>query len=127
MKKEYGKGSSTNTYYVVEARLNYDTPKEYKGMILDKEWRRVQFQKSANGIINSALDPKAHEIGLLGYDTAMALAYGFMAAPLLESLCVQTRLVSVKFTYQYSCEEVGVGPVMDIYNTQRETEFVERV
>lgn len=122
----HGSGNGSEILYVVEARMNYPEPKEYNGMILDREWRQVQFPKAPLGVPNSAFDPHARQIGLLGYDTAMALAHWFMAAPLLGSLCVETRLVKVKYSFTFDTEEIGVGPVMEVYETRRHTKFEPR-
>ena len=124
--KQYGSASGTSRYYVVEARMNYPEPKEYRGMILDAEWRRVRFERGPVGVSAGCFDPQARQLGLLSHDAAMALAYWFMSAPLLGSLCIQTRLVEVEFIYKYEAQERGVGPTLEVYQQMRDTKFTPR-
>lgn len=101
---------------------------QHGGLILDKEWRRVHFLKAAIGApTDQWIDPVAKQNGLLNYEAAIALAHWFLAeGGTMGSLCVETRLVKVKFIFKWETEEVGVGPAMSSIATLRATKFEPR-
>lgn len=127
--KQYGSTSGTTECFIVEARMNYFEPKEYRGVILDGRWRRIHFPSAPIGIPNelTVFQPQAAQQGYLSYDAALALAHWFMVPEaLMGGICVETRLVRLLFTFQYSAEEKGVGPAMSMIEIQRASIFEER-
>ena len=111
--KRGGGGSSTETAYTVEARVNYPRPASIAGQIFDLRWRRVLFQKTAPDI--GVPDAPSHktltlEHGMLSYEAAQALRWWFHAAAGhdLGMVCLETRLVSHKIVSTYEINAVEV-------------------
>ena len=123
-------GNGTTHLYRVEARSSTE-PQKVCGQILTKEWKRVHFARSEVGILNETLVPiKDDYHNLLNYNAAMALATWFMAMPeekdlpfLLPALCVETRIVKVKLTWSFNCEDEGTGEPMSLFEMQRAAKF----
>ncbi len=133
-KKSYGSASGSTELFVVETRSSYTSPQKHGGMIVDSQWRQVHFPKSPIGVPNltATLHPEAASHGLFNYEAAMALAYWWMALPdddkifPFPSYCIETRIVKVKYTYSWSTEEVGVGPMLSSIAGHRGTTWEER-
>lgn len=120
----HGSGNSTGTYYKVEYRTSYTTPTfigNHQGpfpFVIDHYWRTLEITRGAQqwgvNIPLRAWDEDACKHGLLKYVAAEAHRWAFLAA--LDAgaggpggaLCVETRIVAVKFSVQYSTEEIGV-------------------
>ena len=119
---------------MVEARTSYSEPQKHGGVIVDSQWRRIHFPKTPIGVPNltEVLHPDAARNGLLNYEAAMALAYWWMALPdddkqiPFPALCIETRIVKVKYSYKWDTEELGVGPTLSVIDGRRATEFKER-
>ncbi len=118
----HGNGSSTGTYYKVEHRTTTSlstvigNPNEPFPFIIDHYWRTLGIMLGGTpygaNIPVRSWDTEAAKHGLVCYAAAEAHRWAFLAY--LEantvggSLCVETRLVAVKFHQQYSTEELGV-------------------
>lgn len=109
-----GNGSATYSGYSVEAKYNYHEPKSFGSQIFDKTWRRVNFDKSTNGVPScSSLHEEIVKHGFLSYQAAQALRWWFHAAADAESfssLCLETRIVKHEIKTSYaitalSCRE----------------------
>lgn len=125
--KQHGQGSSTQRVYIVEARNNYPVPKEHCGMILDKEWRHVQFDQGRTGVPVTVWNAEAARLGFLNYEAALALAHWFLASDgVLGGLCLEARLVEIDFIYKYETKERGVGPSISQLEMQRATKWEPR-
>ena len=127
-------GSGTTQLYRVEARSTYTEPQKICGQILTKDWKQIFFAQSSVGVLNQTWVPIKDEYHhLLSYHAAMALAMWFMAMPeekdptimfcRAPSLCVETRIVKVKLTWSYNCEDTGVGEPMSLLEMQRAAKF----
>ncbi len=133
-KKSYGSASGATDLFIVESRTSYIVPQNHGGMILDGEWRRVNFQRSQSGIpvLAETIYPDATRNGLLNWEAAVALAGWWMALPdqsmqfPFSALCVETRIVKVRYSYKWDTEEIGVGPTMNATAGLRATEWKER-
>ena|SRR3990167_9131917 len=108
VKKETG--HSTARVYTVEARLTHGVPPcEEGGMLLTAEWRRVRFQSSPIGVPSGLIfNKQAEDMGYLSYDSAMAMAWWFLAS--CSVLGVETRLVEHEFIYDFSVERKTEHP-----------------
>jgi hypothetical protein len=109
--KQSGTGSAE--LYRVEARTTYHSPERVGGQLIDNNWRLVDFAKAPLGVPIRNFDAGAHEhCGLLNYEAAEALRWWFLAAAHADiaagALCIETRLVKVRYHYHYRCEELGV-------------------
>lgn len=118
----HGSGNSTSTYYKVEYRTTTSmstvlgNPNEPFPFIIDHYWRTLQIipsaQPWATNIPIRPWDADAAKHGLIPYVAAEAHRWGFLAfleaKAIAGSLCVETRLVSVRFKQQWSTEELGV-------------------
>lgn len=118
----HGSGSSTGTYYKVEFRTTTSmttcigNPNEPFPFVIDHYWRTLPIQLGAmqwgTNIPCRSWDGEAAQHGMVSYAAAEAHRWAFLAY--LEatkpggSLCIETRLVAVKFKREYSTEEMGV-------------------
>jgi hypothetical protein len=104
--KKCSSGSCTDKLYSVEARYNYTHPIKFFDMILDKQWRKVNFteipQIPAYPGVQSRKPAAMYQSGLVHYAAAQALRWGLHAESELNHLfCLETRLVEhvVKTTW----------------------------
>ena len=107
------KGSSTSTGYTIEARFHVREPEKIGRQIYDKDWRQVEFDRSAIGVpISTSYHRELLEHGLLSYSVAQSLRWWFHAQAEIE--CVggapglQTRLVQHRLTFEHKVEAIGV-------------------
>lgn len=100
--------SCSGPVYTIEARRTDNMPPlEVCGVIFDGVWRDVSIARvSGTGVPNNAWLTGAAENGYLSHDTAMALAWWFLAS---ADGCVEARLVEYDFKYSYSAERVAEG------------------
>lgn len=106
-------GSLTSTGYTVEARFFMRDAEMIRQQLYDGQWRKVEFDLSANSI---PMSPVHHhellEHGLLSYSAAQALRWWFHAIAEIE--CVggapglQTRLVQHRLTLEHDVTAIGV-------------------
>lgn len=106
-------GSLTSTGYTVEARFFMRDAEMIRQQLYDGQWRKVEFNLSANSI---PMSPVHHhellEHGLLSYSAAQALRWWFHAIAEIE--CVggapglQTRLVQHRLTLEHDVTAIGV-------------------
>lgn len=123
---KHGNGSFSGHYFQVEVRTSSGSPVvlslegERRPFVIDHCWRHWPVYRGAikwgcNVPIRS-WDHDAADHGLLPYLAAEAHRRVLLAA--LEaytiggSLCIETRLVEVKFSKTYNCEEIGVTPAL---------------
>ena len=106
-------GSSTSTGYTIEARFHVREPEKIGRQIYDKDWRQVEFDRSAIGVpISTSYHRELLEHGLLSYSVAQSLRWWFHAQAEIE--CVggapglQTRLVQHRLTFEHKVEAIGV-------------------
>lgn len=138
----HGSGNSCGTYYKVEYRSSYPEPKfigNAQGplpFVIDHYWRALSITLGAQQWgVNIPLrrrDEDACKHGLLSYVAAEAHRWAFIAA--LEAgaggpggaLCVETRIVAVKLTVNYSTEELGVYAPSDAHCHKPEGTIAQR-
>lgn len=108
--RTYGSGNGTETVYHVEARYNFNAPREINGMLLDQRWKVVHFDKGPIGVRTHVFSAEGQRQGFLDYQSALALAHWFLANA--EGYCTEVRLVRIELTHSYSTKEIGVGEVM---------------
>jgi hypothetical protein len=119
---KHGRGGGTQVLYKLEARTTYHTPNvlthdEHFPLVLDHCWRNIPITLGATKwgtnipIRSWAADAAKH--GCIPYEAIEAHRWAFIAwleaMKVGGSLCIETRLVEVKFSYSYSVEEVGVS------------------
>ena len=125
-KKEraHGSGSSRGTYYKVEVRTTYHEPTVLQSdggqrpFVIDDKWREwpvyLGAQPFGTNIPVKSWNRHAAEHGLLSHEVAEAHRWALIA--MLEAhqsaLCVETRLVAVEFSEEYSTREIGVTALM---------------
>lgn len=107
------KGSATLTGYTIEARFYLREPEKIGRQIYDKDWRQVEFDRSAIGVpISTSYHRELLEHGLLSYSVAQSLRWWFHAQAEIE--CVggapglQTRLVQHRVTLAHEVAAIGV-------------------
>lgn len=106
-------GSLTSTGYTVEARFFMRDAEMIRQQLYDGQWRKVEFNLSANSI---PMSPVHHrellEHGLFSYAAAQSLRWWFHAQAEIE--CVggapglQTRLVQHRLTLEHDVTAIGV-------------------
>lgn len=99
-------GNGTQYGYQVQARYMFTTPKEFEGLLLDKEWRTVHFPESRVGIPAGGRFelPELMHAGCCSYEAAQALRWWFLAnahADHFSSLCLETRLLEYYIKYEF--------------------------
>ena len=110
MRNTYGNGSGGAQVYAVEARSIAPEPQVVEGVTLDNRWKRLRFaEKPVGGVPNHVYPKEAALHGFVAYDTALAMAAWLRAGERFGQ--VETRIVAVWFKWEWSAEEVGVGPV----------------
>lgn len=118
---KHGSGATSDHLYKIEVRKSYSDPTVLgagrDAFVIDMVWRTWPVYegstKFGTNVPVRSWDRRGLEHGLLTYAVAEAHRWALIA--LLEasevggSLCIETRLVEVKFSTQYSTEEVGVS------------------
>ena len=118
---KHGKGEGHHHGYLVEVRTSYFQPKVLsKDLVIDNVWRRWPVHEGSVPyglnvpVGRNDRDMLAH--GLLTREAAEAHRWGLLASleadSLLGSLCVETRLVKVRYDWSYKLTEVGVSEAM---------------
>lgn len=117
--KRRGAGTSTETAYTVEARINYSHPVSISGQIFDLRWKRVLFAESAASLGIPAAPPykKATlDSHMLAYASAQALRWWLHATAYssgdLGAWALETRLVSHKITTSHEIEAIEAHDVV---------------
>lgn len=108
--KKGSSGSSTDHGYSVEARLNYRTPKEIAGHILDNRWQTLQFDKHPAGVpTHGSFRESLGRANLLGYSAAQALRWWFhaIADATFDGICLETKLVQHVVRESHSVEAIS--------------------
>lgn len=130
--REWGSGSYTTHVYAVEARaafgtlvlsvdqdrFGYGQNQTANTVLTPHEWTRLHFNKAPIGVPNrlSPLYAEAAAHDFMTYQAAMALACWFQA----QHEHAHTRLVQIEFKSSYSTAEIGVGPVMELWEEDRQ-------
>lgn len=122
--KSHGKGSCSGTYYKIEVRSWHmprvlTDPESRQPFIIDKDWKewpvRLTFGNApAPSMPVASWERHAAEHGLMPYEAAMGHLYGmyaFLAANHMD-LCIQARLVAVRWEESYSMTEENVSHVI---------------
>lgn len=111
-----GSGSGTAPAYTIEARCT-SRPKKVGDIILDKEWRNIDFTRGNYGVPLSRFNRYIYEqCGMFNYQAAQALRWWFHAElenEPLGGLCIDTRLVKHLIKYSYSAEAIGQHDIVD--------------
>jgi hypothetical protein len=127
--RSYGAGSGTSRHYIVEARSTSDPKVVTERFVLDHEWRQIPTcGKPEQGISSLNWNALADQLRLMDHTCALAIAHTFLAqlnATIMGALCVEVRLVEVQLDYSYSTKEIGVGPIINRTDGERE-KFVPR-
>ena len=130
---ESGKGYKDG--YRVEVRTSYWSPSVIDGRVIDGVWRTVPIAAGAtpwgNNVPVRPWDRDMLDRGLLPMEAAEAHRWTLLAmldaSQIAGSLCIETRLVKVRYHYEYRTEEVGVGDVHKAGSYERNVEqFVPR-
>lgn len=125
--QEWGKGHSTQTGYLVQARSTTGGIQKHNGVMLGRDWVTVPFvlrlstvhlEEGAIGIPAlgwAATRGPLAELGMTSCQTAYtaALAFG------IGALCVETRLVAVEVVSEYRTREVGVTEPVSLFEMLR--------
>lgn len=111
--KKAGSGSGTSTAYSVEARTK-GSPKMIGKHIFTKEWIRINFGKTGNGVPNNHRDPLARDHDLLTFEAAQALRWWFASEAGANLYAIETRLVKHVITYEYEIKAVGDTDLIDM-------------
>lgn len=124
-------GSGTDYGYKLEARFNYHTPKRIGDLILDNRWREVPWFHAKHGIPRPNYLGRAETYGrLLTRNEAEAhrwvLACVMDADKIGGSICLETRLVKVRVTYDYKCEKIEYVGAQDMRGSIPEDMKVEQ-
>jgi hypothetical protein len=114
---KHGNGAGNIHYYKVEVRTTYHEPAVIGGFVVDHIWRNLPVIESsqpwaANIQVNRANREALNNCGLMTRTVAEAHRWAFLAdleahRP-LGSLCIETRLVKVNYSFSYRTEEKGV-------------------
>jgi hypothetical protein len=119
---KHSKAEGTHHGYLVEVRSSYFIPTVLaKDLVIDSVWRRWPIGAGTvpNGL-NVPTGPHDHDMlvhgGLLTREAAEAHRWGLLAtldaASTLGALCIETRLVKVRYDWSYKLTEVGVSEAM---------------
>lgn len=116
---KHDRGEGSHYGYLVEVRTSHFQPKVLaKDLVIDNVWRRWPVQGGSVPYgLNVAVGPHDRDMlthgGLLTREAAEAHRWGLLAAldaeSTLGSLCIETRLVKIKYHWSYRLEEVGVS------------------
>jgi hypothetical protein len=120
--------SGTIRGWSVEARCTLDRPKEFDGLLLDKEWCSVPFKESIVGVPRGSRHdlPILIMTDLFSHEAAQALRWWFVAAAgrkFFGSLGIETRLVAYTITYSFNVDRVTDGWV-ESEDTRREANTI---
>lgn len=122
-RQELGSGHGTERVFFVEARSTTG-PQSVGGKLLADKWERLHFKAGPNGVVPAGplVNAMALHCGFMDYEAADALAACFRAL-----LCddrpyrpygIETRIVVVRFTYDYKAERVTEGDAENRSNHQ---------
>lgn len=90
------RGTTTGTGYSLEVRVvNGGSPYTFGDMIIDSVWRTLSLMQDIHGVPNRFMNEEISKHGIVSYETAMSLAYKFLAAD-WKSLA-EIRLVKHKY------------------------------
>lgn len=116
-------GSGEVIGWTVEARHVCDGPKMVGRQNFDGKWRQVVFTPNESGVpIDTNFGGmRLYETwykltGRFSYEAAQALRWWFLTHA--GTLCMETRLVRYKITYQYNVEPDGAGHITNEENTR---------
>lgn len=105
---------STSRVFKVEARVRPNllvTPVDTGTQILDERWRQIRVEQGPIGVPSLVWCAEMKQRGYLSYESAMALAYWFLAG--IEQSSVEVRLVEyegvvdVRITRKSELEPIG--------------------
>lgn len=107
------RSSKASTGYTIEARFNLREPEKIGRQIYDKEWRQVEFDRSAIGVpMSTSYHRELLEHGLFIYSAAQALRWWFIAQAEIECAGgapgLQTRMVKHRVTCTHEISAIGV-------------------
>lgn len=117
----HGSESSTRTFYKIEVRTTYHTPKilgEGKNaFVIDHVWREIPIYEGhmpwASNVPVRHYDRDALDRGLVSRLVAEAHRWTFLAAleagQLGGNLCIETRIVQIELSTTIKTREVGVS------------------
>lgn len=78
--------------------------------IIDNRWRRVPVASAAHGIPNKLFEQHPAMSGYQTYESAMAIAYWFIAG--CSRSCVEVRLVRCRHEYTHRVTRLEEGPLV---------------
>jgi hypothetical protein len=109
------KGSSSCNCYRLEARAAY--PKQVGEMLLTKEWRPlpIGYGQPPAGIRNDLMSSEAQQHGYIGYLTAKALQYIFLAENTHSFIGLEVRLVEYQGEFSHSFTPTGHEEIADTW------------
>lgn len=96
----------TNFGFQVQARYMNSQPEQFGDVILDQRWKTLTFDPSPLGVPTArAWEFYLPALGLMNYESAQALRWWFLANCVVNRLggrlCVETRIVQFKVTYDF--------------------------
>jgi len=114
---KHGSGSGGRDGYKVEVRTSYIHPTVLDDFVIDGTWRTLPIKRSMTpwgiNIPVNPFDADMVEHGLLPYEAVQTHRWAFLALLAAQhvagSLCIQTRLVKVAYSYTFKTEEIGVS------------------
>ena len=130
----HGSGTSHKEGYKIEIRSSYFTPILLGDFVIDTVWRTIPVKEGTTphgiNIPVKDYDRKMLDIGLLSYTAVEAHRWAILsmldATKLGGTLCIETRLVKVRYNYSYTTEELGVSEPHESMLHQRDITFKPR-
>lgn len=115
-------GSGTIIGWTVEARYVCDGAIIVGGQTFDQKWRRVHFPEGRFGVPRGAIfqEPWLKLTGRYSYEAAQALRWWLYVEREkrdgMGTLCLETRLVRHKISFEFDVKPDGAGHVADESN-----------
>jgi hypothetical protein len=106
--------------YRVECRSTNEPHVQVGEQIITRDWTLLEF-RSGRGVPNKIWSPIAHEQGMLGYETALALMA--WAAADAGFACVEFRLRKQKLVWSWKIADEGTGEPINFFDSQRAARF----
>lgn len=109
------KGSSGCNCYRLEARATF--PKQVSTLLLTKEWAPlpIEFVAPPSGMKNDLMSSEAEDHGYIGYLTAKALQYKFLAEHTHAFIGLEVRLVEYRGEFSHSFTPTGHEEIADTW------------
>lgn len=116
---KHGSGTGSSIGYKLEARTSYHSPLRLGDFVIDNVWREVPLREGVtpwgmNVPVKAWDRDMLTDCGLVSFYVAEAHRWSLLAFIeshlVAGSLCVQTRLVKIEYSFSYSTKELGVTP-----------------